>query len=354
MISSTFLQIYPDFMAIATVQHLLHLRTKKNKQVMQNIARLWDIGRQATSAQDILDALHPWGTNKNLAFYNTIPRLLMIIGIVVAILGWLIDPYPPFPISFFVTFLCALFAYIIYESHQPIAEVIDFLEQRMLLLRYDLHFNAMPNSIAATSNALLVMSKLKQTFPLFYQGNVSNEITQFASTTWHDGEIEHQVMLFQYHYVNELVIRGFDSEKQKVKQVHKDQWGAFIFQMPALGFAASNRQDHFIEPYTQKWLTSDILVNQKLHIFGCDQQQLARSISPSLTLKLNDFFQQYSGDVVYHFQENMLCYMGQQNLFGLSKNKHALKDISVLRGHLRTLRLPEYEKFKLSMLNLIS
>ena len=95
-------------MTINTVQHLLHLRTKKNKQVMQNIARLWDIGRQATSAQDILDALHPWGSDKNLNFYNTIPRLLMIIGIMVAIFGWFIDPYPPFPISFLVTFVCSI------------------------------------------------------------------------------------------------------------------------------------------------------------------------------------------------------------------------------------------------------
>ncbi|OTG84726.1 hypothetical protein [Acinetobacter sp. ANC 4648] len=341
-------------MPIDTVQQLLHLRTRKNKQVMENIARLWDIGRQATSAQDILDALHPWGTSKDLFFYNTIPRLLIIMGVLTGFIGYFIHPSFPYPLSFLAGFLCCFLAYLIYESKDPITEVIQYLEQRILLLRYDLHFNKMPDYISATSNSLLVISKLKQTFPLFSQGNVSNEITQFASTVWHDGEVEHQVMLFQYHYVNELTIRGLDNDKQKIKEVHKDQWGVFIFQMPALGFAASNQHDEFIYPYTQTWLTSDILANQRLHIFGYDQHQLARTISPSLTLKLSDFFEHYSGDVIYHFEENMFCYLGEQNLLRVSKKKQDIKDISLLRGHLRTLSLPEYEQFKQSMLNLIT
>lgn len=341
-------------MPINTIQRLLHIRTKKNKHVMQNIARLWDIGRQATSAQDILDALHPWETSKDLFFYNAIPFLLTIFAIFTLIFGWFTQPYIPYFLSFFTAGICGFIAYLTYESEEPIIEVIQYLEKQILLHRYHLAFNTTPNYLSATHNSLLIISKLKQTFPLFSQGNVSNEITQFASTTWNDGQTEHQVMLFQYHYINELVIRGFDSEKQKIKQVHKDQWGAFIFQMPALGFAASNRQKQFFDPYTQHWLTSDILVNQNLHIFGYDQQQLAKTISPSLTLKLNDFFEHYSGDVIYHFQENMLCYIGQTNLFNISKHKQNIKNISLLRGHLRTLTLPEYEQFKHNMLNLIT
>jgi hypothetical protein len=78
--------------------------------------------------------------------------------------------------------------------------------------------------------------------------------------------------------------------KSKIREIHKDQWGAFIFQMPALGFAASNKHHEFIPPYTQIWKTADILVSQNLYIFGYDQHQLARTISPSITLKLSDFF----------------------------------------------------------------
>jgi hypothetical protein len=250
--------------------------------------------------------------------------------------------------------LCCFAAYLIYEPSDPIDEVINFLEQKIMLLRYDLHFNKTPTHISTTSNTLLVMSRLKQTFPFFAQGNVSNEIEQFASTVWFDGEQEHHVMLFQYHYIDEFSLPNSQGEKQKIREIHKDQWGAFIFQMPALGFAASNKHHEFTPPYTQRWKTADIMVNQNLYIFGYNQHQLARTISPSITLKLSDFFQQYSGDIVYHFEENMLCYMGDQNLFRIARKKQSPQDISALRGHLRTLTMPEYEKFKQSMLNLIS
>lgn len=341
-------------MPLETVERLLHIRTNKNQQTMQNIARLWEIGQQAQSPQDILDGLHPWGQNKALFFHNAIPKILFIFGILTLILGWLIHHYVPYLISFFMGCLCCFVAYLIYEENDPIDEVIEFLEQRIMLLRYDLHFNKTPQHISTTSNTLLVLSRLKQNFPLFYQGNVSNEIEQFASTTWFEDDQEHQVMLFQYHYVNEFSLPNSQGDKQKITEIHKDQWGAFIFQMPALGFAASNKHDEFIAPYNITWKTADILVNQNLHIFGYDQQQLARQITPSRTLKLSDFFQSYTGDVVYHFEENMLCYVGDQDLFNISRKKQKIQDISALRGHLRTLTMPEYEKFKQCMLNLIS
>ena len=343
-------------MPINTVERLVHIRTKRNQQVMRNIARLWDIGHQAQSAQEILDGLHPWGEVKDLFFHNILPRLLFAIGIITIIFGCLMQHY--LPLSFLTSLLAGLFccfwAYLIYEQSDPIDDVIQFLEQRIMLLRYDLHFNQTPRHIAATTNTLLVMSRLKQNFPLFSQGNMSNEIRQFASTTWQDGAQQHHVMLFQYHYVDEFSLPNSKGEKHKIQEIHKDQWGAFIFQMPALGFAASNKHGTFIAPYTQPWKTADILINQKLNIFGCDQHQLARTITPSITLKLNDFFQQYRGDVVYHFEEKILCYMGDQNLFYIPRKKQNIQDISQLRGHLRTLTMPEYEKFKQSMLNLIS
>ncbi|ENV18255.1 hypothetical protein ACG9XR_02995 [Acinetobacter guillouiae] len=341
-------------MPIETVERLLHLRTRKNKHVMRNIARLWEIGQQAQSAQDILDGLHPWGECRELFFHNLIPRLLFMIGVLTAIFGWLIHHYIPYPLSLLAALLCCFGAYLIYEQSDPIDEVINFLEQRMMFLRYELDFNKTPSHISTTSNSFLVMSKLKQSFPLFSQGNVLNEIEQFASTKWFDGEQEHHVMLFQYHYVDEFSLPNTQGEKQIIKETHKNQWGAFIFQLPALGFAASNKHHEFIPPYTQIWKTADILVSQNLYIFGYDQHQLARTISPSITLKLSDFFQHYSGDIVYHFEENMLCYMGDQDLFRIRRKKQKLQDISALRGHLRTLTMPEYEKFKQCMLNLIS
>ncbi len=60
--------------------------------------------------------------------------------------------------------------------------------------------------------------------------------------------------------------------------------------MPTLGIAVSNQRSRFFAPYLSEWQSTDILINQELNIFGTDQHQLAKAISPSLTLKLHDFF----------------------------------------------------------------
>ena len=68
-------------MPIDTIKHSIHIRRKKNKVVFDNIDRLWDIGRGADSAQDILDRLHPWNAPITLKFDNVLPILLGIVGI---------------------------------------------------------------------------------------------------------------------------------------------------------------------------------------------------------------------------------------------------------------------------------
>jgi len=245
-------------------------------------------------------------------------------------------------------------AYLLYEPEEPLTQVITYLEQRMTVLRYGLQFQQLPAYLPIQAQPLLVISKLKQFFPLFNRGTESNEITQYASTTWHDGTTEHQVLLFQYHYVNELPIFQEDNSNQKIaKEIHKDLWGAFIFQIPISGIAVSNKRSRFFEPYTSSWQSSDILINQELNIFGLDQHQLAKEISPSLTLKLHDFFQHFTGDLIYHHQEQILCYVGEQNLFQTASKRSDIDDISALRGHLRTMTMPQYHKFQQLMLNLI-
>ncbi|RYL28418.1 hypothetical protein [Acinetobacter piscicola] len=341
-------------MPIKTVETWLHLTTQKNQQVMRNVARLWNIGEKARAPQEILDALHPWGECKDLYFHNFIAHLFIILGVFILIFGWMIDVYIPFALTFLVAMLCLFFAYLIYEPRSPIEEVMQFLEKRMLMLKYDLQFNRVPSFLPQSSNSLLVMSKLKQSFPLFSKGNAINEITQYIATTWEFEHKKYPVLLFHYYYINELPMSQFNKDQNKKQGIRKDQWGAFVFATPRLGFAASNQRHAFFEPYTQKWSTSDILVNENLNIFGHDQNQLARHISPMMTLKLSDFFQDYSGEVVFHFEEDMLCYMGDQNLLQHRQNIEKIRDVSQLRGHLRTLRMAEYERFQQHMLNLIS
>lgn len=270
------------------------------------------------------------------------------------VFGYFLHPHVQYIFSLFAAFLTGFLAYLLYEPEEPLTQVITYLEQRMTVLRYGLQFQQLPAYLPIQAQPLLVISKLKQFFPLFNRGTESNEITQYASTTWHDGTTEHQVLLFQYHYVNELPIFQEENSNQKIaKEIHKDLWGAFIFQIPISGIAVSNKRSRFFEPYTSSWQSSDILINQELNIFGLDQHQLAKEISPSLTLKLNDFFQHFTGDLIYHHQEQILCYVGEQNLFQTASKRSDIDDISALRGHLRTMTMPQYHKFQQLMLNLI-
>jgi hypothetical protein len=76
-------------------------------------------------------------------------------------------------------------------------------------------------------------------------------------------------------------------------------------------------------------------------------------MSPSLTLKLHDFFQHFSGDLIYHHEEQILCYLGEQNL---SKPPVSVVKFMIFLhyiGHLRTMNMPQYQKFQQLMLNLI-
>ncbi|MCH7385155.1 hypothetical protein MMP71_15050 [Acinetobacter dispersus] len=342
-------------MPIDTVQQALHIRRKKNVQVFHNIARLWEAGQKSHSDQALLDALHPWRDDHSLRFFNVLPYLLGMISIGTLVFGYFLHPHIQYIWSLLGAFLTGFLAYLLYEPQEPLTRVINYLEERMTVLRYGLQFQQLPAYLPIQAQPLLVISKLKQHFPLFNRGNEANEITQYASTTWHDGNTEHQVLLFQYHYVSEMpILQDQSSDKKIVKEIHKDLWGAFIFQMPALGIAVSNQRSRFFEPYTSSWQSSDILINQELNIFGLDQHRLAKEVSPSLTLKLHDFFQHFTGDLIYHHEEQIMCYVGEQNLFQTASKRSEINDIPALRGHLRTMTMPQYQKFQQLMLNLIS
>ena len=57
----------------------------------------------------------------------------------------------------------------------------------MTALRYGLKVSAVTSLSSIQAQPILVLSKLKQHFPLFNRGNEANEITEFASVTWNDG-----------------------------------------------------------------------------------------------------------------------------------------------------------------------
>lgn len=341
-------------MPLDTVQHSIHIRRKKNQRVFRNIARLWDIGKKAQSHQDILDGLHPWQDDITLKFENVLPVLLGIIGVLFCLL-LLIQPSNIWlQFCLLIGLGCIFWAFITYEQDDPIEEVITFLEQESIAQRYQLAWQQPPQHLARILQPVYLIAHLKSLFPLFNLGNLSNEIRRYASTVWQDQQgKQHQVLVFEYRYVSETRIKDQNGNDYKVREVVRHLSGVFVFDVQLQGLAVTSNNKTFGAPYHVPWHTSDIRLNQKLNFFGSDAIQLARTLSPAMVLKLDDFFQHQQGDLLFHPERNTLCFLGNRNLFEISSKAKNIQDISALRGHLRTFKLPYLEQLQTDLIDFL-
>ncbi|TCB56334.1 hypothetical protein [Acinetobacter terrestris] len=334
-------------MPLDTVRHSIHIRRKKNERVFQNIARLWEIGRQAQTQQDILDGLHPWNAPIVLKFENVLPLLLAAVGLFFVLPIFILPTNIWLQLGLVTGLFMMFWAYISYEDKKPIDDVIEYLEQQTIAKKYQLAFLQQPQHISVPLQPVLLIAHLKRLFPVFNQGTLSNDIPYYASTVWADEDgKQHQVMVFQYHFVNQVRVRDKDGNDVKVKEVHKDLWGVFVFDVEIQGLAITTARKNFYHPYSFPWHTSDIQTNEKLNIFGSDEMQTAKLLSPAFVLKLADFFAQRQGDLMFHPTSHTLCFLGPADLFKISTRAKKIQDISVLRGHLRTFKLPYLESLQ--------
>ena len=334
-------------MPIDTIQHSIHIRRKKNKVVFDNIDRLWDISRNAESAQEILDRLHPWKAPITLKFENVLPIFLGLIGMVLIIPVLFIGEHIWTLFSFISGLACLLWAYLSYEQDDPLEDVIDHLEKQIIHKKYQLNEFIPPQHLGVAIQPAFFITHLKQLFPIFNQGRISNDIPYYASTTWQDEDgQQHQVLLFQYHFVDELRVRDQDGNELKVKEVHKDLWGCFVFNVPSPGIAITTHNKKFDAPYRFPWRSSDIQINQKLNFFGSDPMDMAKRLSPGFVMRIANFFKNREGDLLFHPDKDILCYMSSRNLFEISSKAKKINDISTLRGHLRTFKLPYLERLE--------
>jgi len=317
-------------MPLDTIKHSIHIRRTKNQVVFDNIDRLWDIARSADTAQEILDRLHPWKAPITLKFENVLPILLGIIGIFFIV-----------PVFFAGQHIWTLFSFLFGLA------CLDHLEKQIIHKKYQLNEFAPPQYIGVPLQPAYFIPQLKQLFPIFNQGTISNDIPYYASTIWQDEDgQQHQVLLFQYHFVDEIRVRDKDGNEMKVKEVHKDFWGCFVFDVPTQGIAITAYNKKFYYPYSFPWHSSDIQINQKLKFFGADQMHMAKLLSPAFVLRVADFFQSREGDLLFHPEKSILCYISPQDLFEISSKAKKINDISTLRGHLRTFKLPYLERLE--------
>ena len=344
-------------MPIETVQHAVHIRRKQNALVFRNIARLWDIARHSQSEQQLLDQLHPWQANPRLKFDNGLAIFLLLSAVLLLLPWMLLSTSIWTQITALLSVVLLFWSYLIYEPKKPIRDVIEYLEQEMITKKYDLHYHRPPHFLTQPLNPRLFIAQLKQKFPLFDQGSLSNSIPFYASSVWKHADQQHQVLIFQYHFVNELQVRDQDGDRVTVKEVHHDLWGVFIFELPPnLGtFAATtHKRKTFVKPYQRAWQSSDIGLNQRVRLSGNDDMALAKTFGPAFSLKLADFFAQRQGDLLLNREHNMLCFLGPDDLMQvMSQQQKKIEDISSLRGHLRTFKLPHLEQLQQDLIRLL-
>ncbi|MFV5490596.1 hypothetical protein [Acinetobacter sp. ASP199] len=341
-------------MPIDAVQHSIHIRRKKNDVVFRNIARLWDLGRQAETHQDLLDGLHPWNGPITLKFENNLPLALAVFGVILVLAIFIAPNNIWMQSSVFLGCLLMFWAYISFEHRKPIDDVIAYLEEIALSKKYQLAFQQQPQHISIPLNPIQFIGQLKRLFPLFDRGSLSNEISRYASSVWEDenGQ-QHQVLVFQYHYIDELQVRDKEGKAVKVMEVHKDLWGVFVFDIQIQGLAVSTSKRKFYHPYSHPWHSSDIRTNQRLGFYGSNPMQMAKLLTPGFVMRLADFFEQRQGDLLFHPEKHMLCYLGPHDLFKVSSQNNNINDIPALRGHLRTFKLVALEKLKTDLIQFL-
>lgn len=341
-------------MPIDAVQRSIHIRRKKNEVVFKNIDRLWHLSSDAKSHQDILNGLHPWQGSISLKFENTLPWFLALFGLM-QVFSLIIAPHNFWlQCNFALGFGMLFWAYLIYEQERSINDVIEYLEERVLTHKYHLHFQQQPQHISMPLNPRQFIGNLKRLFPVFERGSLRNDISRYASTTWLDGnEQEHQVLLFEYHYIDEIKTIDKNGNTVKLIEQHKNLWGAFVFDVSVQGLAISTSRRPFPSPYRHPWHSSDIRTNQRLKFYGTDPMQMAKQLSPGFVLRLSQFFQYREGDLIFHPQQRVLCYLGPHDIFNAPERKQNIQDISALRGHLRTFKLVELEKLQTDLIQFL-
>lgn len=335
-------------MPIDTVKSFIHIRRKRNQLVFDNINRLNHLATTAKTPQDLLDGLHPWKSPIYLIFENKLPLLLSFCGALIALLFFIQPSHIGFQLCFPTGLLIIFFAYISHEPEEPVHQAISLLENTMMAKKYDLHPNQLPQYLDLNISPAQFMIRLKQMFPMFNLGTVANEILHYSSTIWSDEyQKQYPVVVFTYRYIYELTIKDKDGNTIRLKEVEKYLWGVFVFDISlTTGLAISSNHKEFNDPYIYPWQSSDIQTNQRINIFGCHPLEMAKVLTPSFNLKLVRFFEKQNGDLVIHPQNNILCFLSTTDLFKIKSSVKDIQDISTLRGHLRTLKLPYLEKLK--------
>lgn len=331
-------------MPLERIRDALHLRQQHNKIVEDNLTRLKALSTQAETRQMLLDGLHPWGSDPSLSFHNYISILLWLCAGILLIGFLLMDAMIGHLTILLLILILAGLGWLMYESNQIIRTHISALEQRMFELQYGLKMYALPAMLSSQFDPQRLLRQLQRQLPLLQQGGHSNDIHTFASFIIETDENKHQALVFEYIFKDVIRIYNEKTQQYHSKVVEGKRWCIAVFEQSSLGIIATTTAFKTPQiPYNHVWRSSDIRLSSQLRLYGKDDMHLAKTMSPTLTLKLSDFFAACRGSLIIHHELNVLCYLTETNLLQVANHDKNIQDISSLRGHLRTLRLASLE-----------
>lgn len=346
-------------------------RTQRhNQKVYNELANLQHILYETQQEEHLFTALTEL-RNAPLKFKNQWIVYVIAINALLFFLFLVLPKYNGF--IFLLIMVLSFIAYLHYETQKPIQQCIIAFEKRIIRQHYDLNYLTFPPSFMQHHHrsGLMAFSFLKQRFyPLFEQGEISNVFPEYASSVWTDAQGKHYpVLIFQYDAVHKTagnhkyLPNGFDillelldrlttsktinQDGQKIEHL----WGVFVFDVEMNGFAVATKNQYFPAHYTKQWRTADIQINQRLFIRGERDLHLAQMMTAQRLLMLNQLFAKRDGYLHCHADMSMMCFLTNKPLLQLPKTDYQqIDDIARLRGHLRRLKLVEYEQLQKDML----
>ena len=341
-------------MPIEHLQQRWHFHRRMNKRVWNNINRLRMIALSSTSKQHILDAMHPWRVSISLKYNNTLSYLLLGVGILLMILPtiYLYQSGITLLIFWLMGIAAMVYGYLSIDQQREVDDVIKLLSDAVYQFQYDVRLNEFPVIAQNTSmNPTYMLMKIKQGFPGFNQGNASNEFRTFAATTWQIDGHDYPILLIHYVAIDEVAMRDAKGNEYR-KQIETHRYGACVFHMPALALVVSRDKVDY-ERYPIRWSSSDIQVNQHYHIYGQQEFELAKNLTPSRILALANHLNHMKGSLIFHEEMQVCCYLSTPSIFLCKPPNKAISDVSQLRGYLRTLQAPHYEQMQQSLTAII-
>lgn len=341
-------------MPIEHIQQRWHFHQRMNKKVWININRLRMIALSSESKQDVLDAMHPWRLSLSLRYNNSMSYLLISVGVIILFAStiYLYQAGITLLILWLIALAIIAYGYLSIDKQSEVDAVIHLLQDLVFQSQYNIQLLEFPNIAQNTTiNPTYMLMKIRQSFPCFNEGNSNNEFRTFAATTWHIDGHDYPILLLHYVATDEIVMRDQKGREYR-KQIETHRFGACVFHMPPLALVVSSERESY-ERYPVRWRTSDIRLNQRLHIYGQQEFELAKNLNPQRVIALADSLAHMKGRLIFHEDMQAMCYISTQPIFECKKPRKEISDVSQLRGYLRTLQAPHYENMQKNLSTII-